>query len=214
MVAAEQPLRIERLTEEMPAAWEAMLRIYGEALPESERKSNDALRRMLANSAYLFRIAWIGDVAAGFSIVMHCAGCDASLLEYLAVAADQRGEGIGRRLFEMVVRDMESRWLLLEVEQNETEPSAGDDRGRRDRFYRARGCRRLAGLRYCMPPVRPETPPPMNLYVFRRDLPAEVAQASVRRWLECLYAEVYGRSANDPAIAAMLTGLSERIPLV
>lgn len=217
--ARESPgIRIERVQRTESSAFDELLRIYRDAIPTSERKNDDVLREMLARDDYEFHVATLDSRVVGFTIVKKFRGCDASLLEYMAVDRDRRGGGVGGTLFReaSAAAPMSSRYVLVEVE-DETEPSdVAEDtqRRRRKAFYRVNGCREVAGLAYSMPTVSAERPPKMNLLVYRRRLPRSIDKAELRRWLQSIYVEVYGQSASDVRIERMLAPLADRLSLV
>jgi len=203
--------RIERLRPEMPGAFEGLLRIYREAIPQSERKTDEALAGMLAQSDYEFSLALAGDVVTAFSIVKPFVPPDSCLLEYMAVDGSLRGRGIGSALFQAACASAmtATRFVLLEVD-SEAQPSADRAiRARRKLFYRTLGCREVAGLSYLMPSVSLEEPPRMNLLVYRRELPDAIDKATLRRWLQCIYVQVYRQQADDPRIDRMLSALTD-----
>jgi GNAT superfamily N-acetyltransferase len=208
-------VHIERLQSIMSAGFEGLLRIYREAIPSSERKSDDTLSGMLREIDYEFHIARMGDVVVGFSIARRFTGADASLLEYMAVDRPTRGRGVGGTLFRAVsdCTTNASRYLLLEVDSDAQSVSDRETRARRKAFYRANGCREVAGLSYLMPLVTEQPPPEMNLLVYRRPLPATIDKSRLRQWLECIYAEVYQKSLDDERISSMLSALPDRIEL-
>jgi len=210
-------LKTARLLPDMSAAFAEVLNIYREAIPSSERKIDDVLSRMLARDDYEFRIARLAGDVVGFTIVKIFQRCDASLLEYMAVDHTKRGGGIGGQLF----RDACSadstiaRYVLIEVEDEEEMTNLSEDaqRRRRKAFYRANGCREVAGLSYLMPTVSAERPPRMNLLTYRRDLPAAIDKTELRRWLEAIYVEVYRQPVSDARIEQMLAAVPNSISL-
>jgi GNAT superfamily N-acetyltransferase len=194
-----------------------LVRIYTEALPASERKSVDALRQMIARPEYFFLAAVDADALVGFAITIAFVESDAALLEYMAVDAARRSEGLGEALFRATAAwpELSSRFLLSEVE-SETADGAGPDaelRARRKGFYRRLGAKEIEGLTYIMPPVSSAQPPAMHMLVLRGGFPT-IAKARVRAWLEACYGQVYGVPQSDPRIEEMLSGLPETIRLV
>jgi ribosomal protein S18 acetylase RimI-like enzyme len=185
----------------------ALVRIYTEALPASERKSVDVLARMIERPEYLFLAAVDSDAVVGFAIAIAFLDSDAALLEYLAVDAERRGMGIGQSLFRAITAwpGLCSRSLLIEVES---------EAARTKKFYRHLGAKQIEGLAYQMPPVSSAEPPAMDMLVFRETLPDALEKHRVRAWLAQCYGQVYGISEDDPRIGAMLNGLPDTIRLI
>jgi GNAT superfamily N-acetyltransferase len=219
MTATEKTSRLEteRLQPGMAAAFTELKNIYREAIPSSERKKDDVLHEMLARDDYEFRVARLAGDVVGFTIVKIFEKCDASLLEYMAVDRTKRGGGIGRQLFRDACStdSIVGRYVLVEVEDEEEVTSLSEDvqRRRRKAFYRANGCREVAGLSYLMPTVSAQRPPRMNLLVYRRDLPEAIDSSVLRGWLAAIYAEVYRQSASDPRIERMLAPIHGKVSL-
>jgi len=210
-------VRVEKLSPDKAAAFGELLRIYREAIPASERKDDHVLREMLARDDYEFRVAHTDNTVIGFTIVKRFRSCDAGLLEYMAVDRTKRSGGIGSLLFRHAsgADSTIARYVLIEVEDEEEVTGLPEDaqRRRRKAFYRANGCREVAGLPYLMPTVSAERPPRMNLMAYRRDLPNAIDKHELSRWLEGIYVEVYRQSASDVRIAQMLAPIPNQISL-
>ena len=140
----------------------------------------------------------------GFSILFVPAAGGFALLEYMAVAPDQRNHGLGAELFRQTVEqavtpDDRKLPVLLEVDSDREASSDRALRTRRERFYRRLGCLRIAGLRYLMPLGGEGAPPEMDLLVYRsgaaRQPGAERGQTLARDHLSRRLSLPAGRSA-------------------
>jgi len=209
-------LAVQRLESAEDPGFQALLAIYRAALPGSERKPDAQLAEMIARPEYLFLVVTLGGAVAGFSISLYLTQSDACLLEYMAIDAEQRGHGLGQFLFRHLVEmpPQAGRYLLAEVDSEKLPSADRDDRVRRKRFYRNLGCREVEGFDYLMPPLSRNTPPAMDLMVYRRDLPEAIAKTLVREWVEDIYTHVYSRQPADPRIATMMENLPERPKLI
>jgi GNAT superfamily N-acetyltransferase len=187
--------------------FDALLRIYAESLPASERKSADVLARMIARPEYFFFAAIEDSAVVGFAIAIAFLDSDAALLEYLAVDAERRGMGIGQSLFRAITAwpGLCSRSLLIEVES---------EAARTKKFYRHLGAKQIEGLAYRMPPVSSSEPPAMDMLVCQENLPDALEKHRVRAWLAQCYGQVYGIGEDDPRIGAMQNRLPETIRLI
>ena len=208
-------MNVHRVRSAGEPAFDGLSRVYTQALPASERKSMDALRAMIERPEYLFLVVEQADAVVGFAIAIALAGCDAALLEYMAVDEKQRGRGIGRLLFRAITGwpEAHDRFLLMEVDSGRVVCEDALDRARRKSFYRRLGCREIDGLGYVMPRVSAEEPPQMEMLVYRRDLPERVEKTRVRGWLDACYAQVYGQAVPDERIDAMLAELPDAVRL-
>lgn len=209
-------VRAEQLLSASQSEFEALLRIYTGAHPASERKSADTLARMIARSEYLFLAAIDADTVIGFAIAIAFLNSDAALLEYMAVDASHRGQGLGQQLFRAVAEhdQMRDRFLLVEVDSHRNPSPGSDDHARRKRFYRQLGCKRIEGLTYRMPSVSTTEPPPMDMLIYHPELPEAIEKPHLQAWLESCYTQVYQQRLPDERIAAMLASLPNPIQFI
>lgn len=209
-------LTVRRLHSSAEPEFDALVRIYTEAHPASERKSFSVLRRMIECPEYFFLIMTAGASVAAFSISVRFRNSDAALLEYFAVAAENRNRGIGRLLFRHTAEceAIAKRYLLVEVDSHNYPCSDYEDRLRRKNFYRRLGCREIEGLSYIMPRVSVAAPPPMDMLIFSEDLPSSIARSRLRSWLQDCYSQVYQVPVDDRRIDLMLEHLPEEVRLI
>jgi GNAT superfamily N-acetyltransferase len=216
LFAEANAMNVHRVRSAGEPAFDGLLRIYIASHAASERKSIDTLRKMIERPEYLFLAVDDAGVIVGFAIAIALTGCDAALLEYMAVDADRRGRGIGQVLFRAIAGwpEARERFLLVEVESTHVPSLDATDRARRVAFYRRLGCRQIDGLAYIMPPVSADHPPLMDMLVYRDELPGTIEKAQLRGWLGACYGQVYGVAEDDPRIGTMLEGLPEKIGLI
>jgi GNAT superfamily N-acetyltransferase len=213
----EPPIaHVERLLSPSQPEFDALVRIYADALPPCECKSVDALREMIARPEYSFLAAKDEDAVVGFSIAIALLDSDAALLEYMAVDRERRGAGVGQQLFHATASQPQFRGRLLLIELD-AEATHGTDQGilaRRKAFYRRLGCRRIEGLTYLMPQVSSARPPLMDMLVHGDNLPDSIEKPRMRTWLTACYRQVYDVGGEDTRIGEMLRGLPESISLI
>ena len=208
-------LVLKRLRSSSETEFYDLFSLYEEAFPGSERKPMDVLRRMLATEQYYFLLATERDVTVGFAIACVLSGGTAALLEYMAVAPSQRRRGIGAQIVHAAAQAVNAPAvsLLLEVESDRIESPERPQRTRRKQFYRSLGARELCGLSWIMPPVIATPPPPMEMMAFCPTV-GFVPRHQLRRWLTETYVDVYGQSADDSRIEAMVRELPEEVELI
>jgi len=211
-----EALTLDRVKLASDPRFDQLVAIYREALPRSERKPAAKLAKMIAQPGYIFLVLMLDGKVVGFAIAVCFERTDACLIEYMAIAGEMRGHGLGHTLFKSVLElpEIRDRYLLAEVESEEVPSADHVDRVRRKRFYRKLGCRQIEGLDYIMPAVSTSTPPAMNILVYRRELPEDLSKGQLRMWLEDIYVNVYWRSSSDPQIDKMLENLPERPRLI
>lgn len=195
-----------------PAERARFAAIYEEALPEAERKAAADIAALGARPDYAFELLRLDGEVAGFLIVYLSQAHPMSLLEYAAVDASRRNAGLGGLLLQRALGLSDGRAMLVEVD-SDREAQAADRalRSRRKRFYLRHGCRQVPGVHYVMPTVGKDAPPPMDLLVATPD--EAVSPATLRLWLSDIYANVYARPQDDPAIDRMIAPLPDPIAL-
>lgn len=132
---------------QLEAKWlESFRAIYLDSFPSYERADFSFLVESIAAGERWLFTATRDDSLLGFAILVPRIARDIHLLEYLAVARNARGAGIGGRLLDGVraaIRDAQSaRGILLEVEHDAE--GVADERALRARrlaFYLRHGAR-------------------------------------------------------------------------
>ena len=184
--AADPPDRLR--PEDIPA----VLAIYEEAFPPSERVPSAALAEGFGRDRAGLVLRHAGRVVA-FASVIHVAA-DARFLEYVAVSSDARGGGHGGRLLDHL-RDQAGA-VLLEVEdpgEPGIAPQACAARERRIAFYRAHGGRPAPfGLGYHPPSF--DGSPPARMLLFALGAPEDWSLADLLERLATASAVTYARA--------------------
>jgi ribosomal protein S18 acetylase RimI-like enzyme len=147
-----------------PGDLPAVLAIYEEAFPSSERVPSPVLAEGFGGNREGLVLRTAGRVVAFASLI--ALAPDARFLEYLAVSSEARGGGHGGRLLQHL--RVQGGAVLLEVE-DPAEPGISSDesaaRERRIAFYRAHGGRPAPfGLSYRPPSFDGSPPARMVLY--------------------------------------------------
>jgi GNAT superfamily N-acetyltransferase len=210
------PVTLKQLTSADGAPFRELFAIYAASITPREQKPEDWLRGMVVAPEYRVWIAQDGGRVLGFSILFVPPAKGFALLEYMAVAADRRGQGFGGELFRRTVKQAVTRRgsklpVLLEVDSNREASSDQAVRTRRLQFYRRLACLKIAGLRYLMPLPGVGPVPEMDLMIHRAAPAAPLARGDLERWLQTIYQDVYHVSPDDPRIAQMLQPLPDPV---
>jgi GNAT superfamily N-acetyltransferase len=223
-----EPIKLEQLASSQGETFRQLYAIYAASIAAREQKRESWIAAMIDAAEYRVWVAKAGGLVRGFSILFVPAAGGFALLEYMAVAPDQRNHGLGAELFRETMKAAltpEARPLpvLLEVDSDREAASDRALRTRRERFYRRLGCLRIAGLRYLMPLPGEGSPPEMDLLVYpaeplgglaRSEVPrSEVPRSEVKRWLETIYRDVYHCAPDDPRLAQMVAALPDPVLL-
>jgi GNAT superfamily N-acetyltransferase len=209
--------KFERLQSSSDPAFEDFYRIYTESIVERERKSRAWISEMVARPDYVTVLLKEDGRVEGFSILCLPQEDAFGLLEYMAVAGDQRSRGLGAELFQYSMQTaLEQRGrpmpVLLEVDSDREDSADRKLRTRRQRFYRRLGCFRIAGLAYILPLPGEAPPPEMDLMIYPNGDLRELPKADLERWLKVIYRIVYNCSPEDPRIKRMLQAIPDRVP--
>ncbi|HET6843334.1 MAG TPA: GNAT family N-acetyltransferase [Candidatus Angelobacter sp.] len=198
-------------------AFAEFYRIYTESIAEREQKSKDWICEMVRRHDYRFFLLKRDGHVIGFSILYLSHSEEFDLLEYMAIAAAHRNEGLGSELFRRSMSHATRRGqhvpVLLEVDADREACPDQTLRARRQKFYRRLGCLRLAELAYILP-VPGEGPPPyMDLMIYPDGDLSLIPKSVLERWLRIIYQNVYGCSSDDPRVNQMLLNVSDPVRL-
>src|SRR5580692_6600595 len=213
-----ETVKLEQLASSEGETFRQLYAIYAASIAAREQKRESWIAAMIDAPEYRVWVAKAGGLVRGFSILFVPAAGGFALLEYMAVAPDQRNHGLGAELFRQTMKAAltpEARPLpvLLEVDSDREAASDRALRTRRERFYRRLGCLRIAGLRYIMPLAGEGSPPEMDLLVYSADQRGGLGRSELRRWLETIYRDVYRCSPDDPRLAQMVVDLPDPVLL-
>jgi GNAT superfamily N-acetyltransferase len=191
-----------------------MRMIYLTSFPPSERKDfSDLVDAVNKGDELAFAARVMRDVV-GFALVQRLSCTGVFLLEYMAVAKERRGEGIGSALFQHVAKTLcdekSAEGLLFEVEPPDKGADAEMDvRRRRVAFYRRNRAEIVAEANsYRMPDLLGKGSVEMRLmWLGLRD---EVVIISGQKLRDCIYKKSYGRSEDDPLLRSVLQDIEVR----
>jgi ribosomal protein S18 acetylase RimI-like enzyme len=191
--------------------------IYELSFPPSERDDTADLLASIGAGERLCYIARRDGELIGFAVVFSLDGLSIALLEYLAVAPQERDAGVGGALLTHLRTNLGSdsgaTGMVLEVEPpDEAHGEEGTLRERRLGFYLRHG----ATVVECAPLYRTpnlegkdETVPFTLLWVpLSSGASAELAGTQLRRCVEAILTESYELSRDDPLVREVVDDLA------
>ncbi|HLY98078.1 MAG TPA: GNAT family N-acetyltransferase [Candidatus Angelobacter sp.] len=197
--------------------FEEFYSIYTESIAKREQKPKEWICEMVRRHDYRFFLLKRDGHVIGFSILYLSHSEEFDLLEYMAISAAHRNEGLGSELFRRsmsyVTRQRQHVPVLLEVDSDREACPDQTLRARRQQFYRRLGCLRLAELAYILPVPGEGSPPCMDLMIYPDGDLSMIPKAVLERWLRIIYQNVYGCSPDDPRISQMLLNVSDPVRL-
>jgi GNAT superfamily N-acetyltransferase len=213
-----EPVKLEQLESSEGETFRQLYAIYAASIATREQKPEGWIADMIGAAEYRVWVAKAGGIVRGFSILFIPAAGGFALLEYMAVAADRRNQGLGAELFRRTVEHAVTPGgrklpVLLEIDSDREASSDRAMRTRRERFYRRLGCLRIAGLHYLMPLAGEGSPPEMDLLVYSTEQLGRLGWSELRRWLATIYRDVYRCSPGDPRLAQMVAELPDPVLL-
>jgi GNAT superfamily N-acetyltransferase len=213
-----EPVKLEQLESSEGETFRQLYAIYAASIAAREQKRESWIAAMIDAPEYRVWVAKAGGLVRGFSILFVPAAGEFALLEYMAVAPDQRNQGLGAGLFRRTVEHAVTPGgrklrVLLEIDSDREASSDRAIRARRERFYRRLGCLRIAGLHYLMPLAGEGAPPEMDLLVYSAEPLVRLGRGELRRWLETVYRDVYRCSPDDARLGRMVADLPDPVLL-
>lgn len=121
--------------------WSLLERLYIEAFPENERKPFAMIREKHREKRTDVWVIEDGGAFSGFAITMNSE--DLVLLDYFAISAEKRGNGLGGACLKALFEQYYGKRFFLEVESPEVPADNPEERRRRKQFYLNNGMREL-----------------------------------------------------------------------
>ncbi|MDD3342792.1 MAG: GNAT family N-acetyltransferase [Sulfurospirillaceae bacterium] len=191
--------------------------IYCLSFPSSEQKPKEALQAMCESENYTIFTAYDNETIVGFCILFHPMEASFYLLEYIGVAPEKRGHGIGQHLFTIALKHLYQsqgiKPLLIEIDSTKIPSHENALRVKRELFYRKLGCRKLEPFTYILGLKSATDPILMEILVYHPTL-EHIAKSMLHEWLETLYTLVYACERTDPRIEQMLTVTPKTLHLI
>jgi ribosomal protein S18 acetylase RimI-like enzyme len=178
------------------------MRIYLTEFPRDSRLSIDRIRTLLREGNYQLIVAETNGWVLGFALIWICRSPTFVHLDYLAVAQEWKGKGIGTALYCWLTTHMpdflpRARLLTLEVEDDLIA------------FYQRSQTRLLRNLSYQFP--GPLGPVPMHLMVHDAQGRTELDQRTIRGVIRALYCGLHRRKPTDPVLRLCLTQVPAKV---
>ncbi|HEY2730332.1 MAG TPA: GNAT family N-acetyltransferase [Polyangia bacterium] len=213
-----EPVKLEQLESSEGETFRQLYAIYAASIAAREQKSEGAIAAMIGAAEYRVWVAKAGGLVRAFSILFVPAAGQFALLEYMAVAPDERNRGLGADLFRRTVEHAvtpggDKLPVLLEIDSDREASSDRAIRTRRAGFYRRLGCLRIAGLHYLMPLAGEGNASEMDLLVYTAEQVGRLGRSELRGWLETIYRDVYCCAPDDPRVAQMVADLPDPVLL-
>jgi ribosomal protein S18 acetylase RimI-like enzyme len=132
-----QPAQLtDAQTAQLRAIWE-------DSFPASERGDFGEMIEDIANGTRWLFVALDADHLIGFAVLLHSIIPGVHLLEYLAIARDQRNHGLGAKLLKHLQAEIKQRGnssgIIFEVESDDADTDERELRARRIAFYKRNG---------------------------------------------------------------------------
>jgi ribosomal protein S18 acetylase RimI-like enzyme len=180
------------------------MQIYLAEFPRDSRLSIDRIRTLLREGNYQLIIAEKNGQVLGFALIWICRSPAFVHLDYIAVAREWKGKGIGTALYRWLITHLpdfspRARLLTLEVEDDLIA------------FYQRSQTQLLHNLSYQFP--GPLGPIPMHLMVHDAHGRAELDRRTVRGVMRALYCGLHRRKSTDPLLRSCLTQVPAKVSL-
>ena len=208
----DSEVKFDRLSNTSHPAMPAVLEIYTEAFPASERLPIPVLKERVDRGIYELWRGQQGDRVVFLAVLYPFPDSDLTLLGYIATHRSARNQGIGSQFLRQILAELQQRdrYLLLEVELPvETDPMSQ----RRCEFYRRFGAVFLEGVRYILPPLSGGEPTEMCLAIASEYAEPTLSGDRVRSLLRHFFQDLYDRPANDPLLLTCLETVPDTVYL-
>lgn len=152
---------INRITNINSNEFSTAMQIYENSFPDNERQSIETISNRVQSGYEELYCFMKSHELIGIALIRDLNFDDFCLLDYFAVAENNRGSGAGTFFITEIINNNKSRKILLEVEKYNTE--INDIKKRRAKFYFRCGCKEIVGFNYIMPSIDGGLPEAMCL---------------------------------------------------
>jgi len=123
------------------AQWFQIYRLYQSAFPANEKKPFSMIRSMQKKGKTDVWYCEQNGTFAGLVITIN--GADKVLLDYLAVAKNRRGQGIGSEILKQMRAKYAGKGVFLEIELVTEKAENYEERKKRKQFYLSNGMKEM-----------------------------------------------------------------------
>lgn len=206
---------LERVADSSSDVFVSCIEILAQSIPVNEQLSTERITTLLAGGDYRLYSFRFDNEIVGMALVYLPQRHAFAWLDYMAIRADRRAQGLGTQMFGEIVKIANRErttagWLFLEVDDDRQ----GSDEvrrmnKRRIEFYRRLGAQLLANVAYCFP-GRAGTPVPMRLMAYRLQAGGGLSQQSLSSAVEEVFVQIHDRPKDD----SLLHWVLDRMPSV
>lgn len=202
MTASDHTWSFARVTQYYSQQFLQAMSIYGAEFPPDSRLSVPRIRALLQDGSYQLTVAQQDRQVIGFALIWVSRRPVFVHLDYIAVAHEWKGEGIGTTLYRWLLArlaDFHPRAQLLTLEVDDSLIG----------FYQRSQTKLLRDTPYLFP--GPLGPVPMNLMVHDTLGRSTLDRATARGIIRGLYCGLHGRSPEDVSLQSCLKTLPAQI---
>ncbi|HXG20893.1 MAG TPA: GNAT family N-acetyltransferase [Methylomirabilota bacterium] len=202
MATPPPPLSFARLEQYSSRQFRAATQIYLQEFPRDSRLSLARIRALLKAGNYQLIVARDDHQVLGFALIWLCRRPAFVHLDYIAVAHELKGKGIGTALYRWLIvhlKDLLPRAQLLTLE-------VGDDL---IAFYRRSQTKLLRDTPYLFP--GPLGPVPMHLMVYDALDRSQLDRRTVQGVIRGLYCGLHRRNAQDASLRSCLASVPAQV---
>lgn len=187
-----------------------VLKIYETAFPENEKQDFDTIIQRINDQREQLFVFKKEDEVLAFALLFRLNSKDFLLLDYLAIKASNRRQGLGGIMLDQLkqLAATQNRSLLLEVD----DPDFGEDRGlkiKRVLFYKKNQAKTISHFTYILPALSGTEPSIQKLMVISNLQINQIEKSDLLDLIEILYEEVYSRGEEDENFVKMSKQIKE-----
>lgn len=190
--------------------------IYEIAFPLAEQKSKEFFESLFKNEDYSIFICENQGNIEGFAIFYTPLKYDFILLEYIAVNSTIHSSGVGSKLFQFAVSQLfENNVKPILIEIDSTKENDSKDyivNNKRANFYRKNNCKIIEDFDYILGLRSEYAPSKMELMIYHPNQ-KNIEKTKLKKYIEEIYVNVYGRNRDDSNISKMFDNLNEKLVL-
>lgn len=209
-------VRFKEVKDTASFEFQEAMKIYVASFPENERRPIASIESTLRGGKGNLIIGQMDDRIVLMSVICPLDGTSFLFGEYLAVAPEFRGRGIGERFIKSIfglLQDDEFNYILVDIENPYRE--VDEAKIRRFKFYKRLGFKELKDMWYTMPPIYGTTSAEMILMAYSRKGDDYLDGKLMSDAIRLIFQKLYNRGADDEFLELILKEkVPERVELI
>ncbi len=208
------PIQFLRIHDIQSHHFHNAMQIYRDSFPANEQHPIQTIEQRILSGRQELYVCVDSDQVMAFALLWNFEKLDFTLLDYLAVNKNQRGQQLGSQLLRYLKRitSKKGKHLVMEVENPSGEANP-TNRINRIEFYLKNGAYIIKDTPYILPTLNNTTPTQMILMVIPFVNNTTFSPPQIADLITQLYIDLYGKTDHDATLIQLIHSIPSTITL-